>query len=157
MDGHFNINPNYQSIYDDVDATEDEAHYYRRSRQLIDSITKMHKNQGGTILLSGHAGSIETLTRGVVRRRVRPEQLEYQANKVNYCNFAILERDARTKQWTVHTPRSLENPYGGRGSIQSSIPLYSATSNYILTKYLRNKSYGDISYRYRYPYPYRYR
>jgi len=155
MDGHFNINSSYKPIYDDVDATEDESRYYRRSRQLIDSITKIHKNQGGTILLSGHAGSIETVTRGMVRRRARPEQLEYEANKVNYCNFAILERDARTKQWTVHTPRSLENPYGGQGSIQSSIPLYSATSNYILTKYLRNKSYRDTSYRYRYPYRYR--
>jgi hypothetical protein len=148
MDGHFNINVNYSPIYDSVDITEEENRYYKRSRQLIDSIINKHKNQGGTILLSGHAGSIEAVTRGMVRRRARPEYLQLQANKVNYCNFALLERDARTKQWSVHSPRSLENPYGRLRSIQSSIPLYSVTSHYLPLISLRNTNiFGDTSYR----------
>jgi hypothetical protein len=151
MDRHFNINANYSPIYESVDLTEEEKRYYKRSRQLIDAIIDKHKHQGGTILLSGHAASIEAVTRGMVRRRARPEHLLIQANKVNYCNFALLERDARTKQWLVHTPRSLENP-GGFGSIQSSIPLYSVTSHYVHTMYPRNANQsGDHSYRrYRY-------
>jgi hypothetical protein len=155
MDRHFNINASYTPIYDSVDVTEDETRYYERSRQLIDSITKMHKNRGGTILLSGHAGSIETVTRGMLRRRARPEQLEYEANKVNYCNFAILERDARTKQWSVHVPRSFEHPHGGRGLIQTSIPLHSATSGYLATNHLKHIPSGDKLYRHRHRYRYR--
>jgi hypothetical protein len=152
MDKHFNINSNYSPIYDNVDPTEDERRYYKRSRQLIDSIIKIHKNQGGTILLSGHAGSIETITRGMLGRRARPERLIYQANKVNYCNFAILERDAHTKQWSVHSPRSFENPYGRQRTMQSSIPLYRITSHHIPITHLKTYPYADTSYRSRYRY-----
>jgi broad specificity phosphatase PhoE len=149
MDSHFNIDPYYTPIFNTVDPTENEMRYYRRSRQLIDTITKMHKDQGGTILLSGHAGSIETLTRGIRGRRGRPEYLEYQANKVDYCNFAILERDAGTKKWSVHFPSSLENPYGGQRAIRTSIPLYSATSYDLTPPHLRYQPFRDTSYRYR--------
>lgn len=110
---------------------------------MIDAITRTHKQQGGTILLAGHGGSIEAVTRGMVRRRARPNYLLNQASKVNYCNFAILERDARTKQWSVQTPESFENPHGGFQSIQSSIPLYSVTSHYMSAMYLRNQVLTD--------------
>jgi hypothetical protein len=157
MDRHFNINPYYIPIYNTVDPTEDEMRYYRRSRHLIDSLVEAHKYQGGTILLSGHAGSIESLTRGIVRRRARPERLLSEAYKVNYCNFTILERDASTGQWFVHLPITSENPYGGQRTIESSIPLYSPSSQYVLSNHfrgssfpLRSHSYGDALYRYRY-------
>lgn len=116
---------------------------------MIDAIVKAHQKQGGTILLSGHAGSIETLTRGVIRRRARPERLEYEAGKVNYCNFAILERDARTRKWSVHYPSSSEFPTGVQRPIQSSIPLYSATSHYMSSYPLTSGAPGDASRRYR--------
>ncbi|CAF3173343.1 unnamed protein product [Rotaria socialis] len=141
MDRYFNVNPYYTPIYDEVDPEENESNYYERSRLLIDSITKTHKNQGGTILLSGHAGSIEALTRGMLRRRARPERLMYEAEKVNYCNFAILERDARTRRWVVHSPpQSNEDYYIGQSRIRSTIPLYSATSQYIVTNYSNRSS-----------------
>lgn len=124
--------------------SEDETRYYQRSREVIDAITKIHKNQGGTILLSGHGGSIEAVTRGMVRRQARPEYLQHQANRVDYCNFALLERDARTKQWSVRTPASFENPHGSFQSIQSSIPLYAVTSH----QNFRSQSLTDASYRY---------
>ena len=152
-DRHFNINGSYSPIYKNVDLTEEEKRYYKRSRQLLDAIIDKHKYQGGTILLSGHAASIEAVTRGMVRQRIRPEHLLTQANKVNYCNFAILERDARTKQWSVHTPQSSENPQGGFRSIQTTIPLYSATSHYVHTTIPTRKvnQSGDKLYRrYRY-------
>jgi broad specificity phosphatase PhoE len=152
MDRRFNINPSYTPVYGSVDATEDERRYYERSRRLIDSIVKAHKDQGGTVLLSGHAGSIETITRGVLGRRAQPENLRVKAEKVDYCNCAILERDGRTQQWSVHFPSSSENPYGGQRSLQSSIPLYSATSRYLtshsshgLSSSASTHSYGDRS------------
>jgi hypothetical protein len=68
----------------------------------------------------------------MLHRNARPERLLYEADKVDYCNFAILERDGRTRQWSVHFPQSAENPFGGQRPIQSSIPLYRASSHSIL-------------------------
>jgi len=150
MDPHFNINPDYSPLYNTVDPSENERGYYQRSRELIDMIIKTHKNQGGTVLLSGHAASIEALANGMRRSRGETIRLQNQANKVNYSNFAILERDARTKQWIVHSPRSFENPYGGQGTIQSSIPLYSVTSQYLPTIRRRHHPPGDRSRHHRY-------
>jgi len=161
MDRHFHINPYYEPIYESVNTTEDEKRYYERSRLLVDSIIKAHKHTGGTILLSGHAGSIDTLARGTLGHRARPERLQYEADKVNYCNFAILERDAYTHQWTVHSPIRAENPQGRQRTIQSSIPLYRATSINLPTRQLKPSasigSYptGDASMRYRFYYGYR--
>ena len=161
MDRHFNVNPDYSPVYESVDPDENEAGYYKRSRRLIDKITKNHKNQGGTVLLSGHAGSIEVITRGVLGRRGRQQNLVSAAGKVDYCNFAVLERDARTGQWSVHQPQSAMNPHGGQATIQTSIPLYQLSSQYFVTTdqskpVLSNKPHlrGDRSYRYRRRYRY---
>lgn len=141
-DRRFNINAYYAPMYDSVDPREDEREYYRRSRRLIREIIRTHKRQGGTVLLSGHGGSIEAVTRGLrglLQRRGRPERLIQQALKVDYCNFAILERDARTRKWMVHLPDSPNNIYEVQLTMQSSIPLYgvatrSATTQAIVTR-----------------------
>jgi hypothetical protein len=158
MDRHFNINPHYSPVYGSVDPDEGEAGYYKRSRRLIDKITKNHKDHGGTILLAGHAGSIEVITRGVLGRRGRQQNLISAAGKVDYCNFAVLERDARTGEWSVHLPNSPTNPVGGQATIQTSIPLYRLSSQFFVTtdqtqSAFSNKPYlrGDRSYRYRPP------
>jgi broad specificity phosphatase PhoE len=154
-DRHFNINPYYRPAFNKVDVNEDETGYYQRSRILIDAITNAYKNRGGTILLSGHAGSIEALTRGMLQRHARPESLRFYADKVNYCNFAILDRDARSGEWSVHLPVTNENPYGGQRILQTSVPLYSASSQYILKDHIPGRRslygtnpYGNKSFRY---------
>ena len=154
-DRYFNINPYYKPMYSKVDMHEDETGFYQRSRKLIDAIVNAHKNRGGTILLSGHAGSIEALTRGMLQRNARPESLRFQADRVNYCNFALLDRDYRTGEWSVHLPITNENPYGGQQILQTSVPLYSASSQYLLkghhpgrrSLYGRNP-YGNKSFHY---------
>ncbi|CAF1246576.1 unnamed protein product [Rotaria sordida] len=148
MDRHFNINSSYAPFYDTVNATEDEGNYYKRSRRLIDAIVKSHKNQGGTILLSGHAASIEVITRGMLGLSARPERLQYEAGRVNFCNFAILERDASTRQWHVHSPLSNENYYGEYEHIQNTIPLHHATSQYIGRNHSRRSSFYSGFYPY---------
>ncbi|CAF3485930.1 unnamed protein product [Rotaria sp. Silwood1] len=148
MDRHFNIDPYYTPLYDSVDATEDEGLYYQRSQRVIDAIVKTHKNQGGTILLSGHAGSIEAISRGMLGRRARPERLQYEAGKVDYCNFAILERDAYSRQWLVQSPLTNENYYGEHEHLRSTIPLHRATSQFMATNLLR----GSASFARYYPY-----
>jgi hypothetical protein len=134
MDRKFNINSSYAPYYNSVDETEDEVRYYGRSRRLIRDIIRAHKSQGGTVLLSGHGGSIEAVTRGLRglrHRRGRPELLIQEALRVNYCNFAILERDSRTRQWVVRSPESINNPYGAQLSMQSIIPLYGVSTQHI--------------------------
>jgi len=130
-DKRFNVNVGYTPMYKSVDAREDERNYYRRSGHLIREIIRAHKRQGGTILLSGHAGSIEAVTRGLrglLHRRGQAEHLIQEALRVNYCNFAILERDSRTHEWTVRTPQSYAAPYGAELSNQSEIPLYALST-----------------------------
>lgn len=121
-------------MYNSVDATEDEAKYYRRSRRLIREIIRTHKYDGGTVLLSGHGGSIEAVTRGLRgfrHRHGRPEHLIQQALRVDYCNFAVLERDARTRDWVVRMPGSSHNPGRAELSMQSIIPLYGVSTEHI--------------------------
>lgn len=132
-DRKFNIDTSYAPLYNSVDPNEDEGLYYRRSRRLIREIIQRHKHQGGTVLLSGHGGSIEAVTRGLrgfrQRHRHPTELLIQQALQVDYCNFAILERDARTRDWIVRMPESRS----GRAelSLQSVIPLYGFATDVI--------------------------
>lgn len=143
-DGKLNVDPSYSPIYSWVEPSEDERSYYERSRRLIGEIVRTHKSEGGTILLSGHAGSIEAVTRGLrgglFRRRGRAEHLIQESLRVNYCNFAILERDAHTGYWTVQSPESGYQQYPIQLSRHNTIPLYAISTATILqkrkTKYL---------------------
>jgi len=121
-------------MYDSVDASEDQRSYYRRSRHLIREIIRTHKRKGGTVLLSGHGGSIEAVSRGLRgfrhRHFGRAEHLIQQALRVDYCNFAILERDAHTREWIVRMPGS-QNLRGAELSMQSIIPLYGLSTEHI--------------------------
>ncbi|CAF3007138.1 unnamed protein product, partial [Rotaria sp. Silwood2] len=92
MDRRFHIDSSYVPIYGDVDPSENEKQFYRRSHYVIDAIVQAHKNQGGTILLSAHAGSIEAIPpslRGIFNRRAETQNLMYEASRVNYCNFRL--------------------------------------------------------------------
>ncbi|UJR20864.1 hypothetical protein I4U23_023973 [Adineta vaga] len=141
-DKNFNVNPSYAPVYSGVDASEDERAYYRRSRHLIREIIRAHKGQGGTVLLSAHGGSIEAVSRGLRglrQRRGRPEHLIQEALRVDYNNFAILERDARTRDWIVRLPESYNNPYGAHLTRQSVIPLYG-----IATEHITHQTMGHL-------------
>jgi len=133
-DRKFNVNSKYAPIYDAVDPGEDERHYYRRSRHLIREIIRTHKHTGGTVLLSAHGGSIEAVSRGLRgfrHRHERTEHLRQEAVRVDYCNFAILERDAHTREWIVRMPGSSRNPHVAQLSMQSIIPLYGVSTEHI--------------------------
>ncbi|CAF1261247.1 unnamed protein product [Adineta steineri] len=133
-DRRFNINAEYAPMYGGVDESEDERIYYKRSRTLVREIIRAHKRTGGTVLLSGHGGSIEAVTRGLRgmrQRHEKPEHLIQEALRVDYCNFAILERDARTHHWTVRFPDSYNSPYGVQLTQQSVIPLYGPTTEHL--------------------------
>jgi len=133
-DKKFNINTKYAPIYDSIDPDEDERHYYRRSRHLIREIIRTHKHQGGTVLLSAHGGSIEAVSRGLRGFRHRHEKKEHliqEALRVDYCNFAILERDAHTREWIVRMPQAYNNAGGAGLPMQSITPLYGVSTEHI--------------------------
>ena len=118
-------------MYSTIDPNEDERDYYRRSRYLIRNIINQHKYTGGTVLLSGHGGSIEAVTRGLRslrHQRGRPEHLREEANRVSYANFAILERDAHTRRWAVRLP---EGDPSAQLSRQTRIPLYGISTEHL--------------------------
>lgn len=146
QDSKFNINASYKPIYNSVDPNEEERHYYKRSRALIRDIIAAHKYQGGTVLLSGHGGSIEAVTRGLrgfrKRHRRRPEHLIQEALRVDYCNFAILERDAHSQEWNVRLPHEQGNRHGGELSEYSIIPLYGVSTEHITQQTLPNVHRG---------------
>lgn len=132
MDRRFNVDPMYNPIFTSVDPKEDERHYYRRSRHLIEEVIQNHKNTGGTVLLSGHGGSIEAVTRGLRGLRQRhgnTTRLIQEASRVDYCNFAILERHAESGKWMVHLPESSNDVYFVELNEQSIIPLYGIGSH----------------------------
>ncbi|CAF3403073.1 unnamed protein product, partial [Rotaria sp. Silwood2] len=84
MDRRFHIDSSYVPIYGDVDPSENEKQFYRLSRYVIDAIVQAHKNQGETILLSAHAGSIEAIPpslRGIFNRRAETQNLMYEASR----------------------------------------------------------------------------
>lgn len=149
MDPYFGVDASYSPIFDRVDPNEDEQGYYKRSRRFIETIVRNHKKTGGTILLSGHAGSIETLTRGIRRVRAVPENLYALSGKVGYSDFVVLERDAMSQEWVVNVPESLDYPYGGHQPIQTSMPLYRISSQPLLTQLVRAVYPPDYSARVR--------
>ncbi|CAF5007791.1 unnamed protein product, partial [Rotaria socialis] len=122
-DRKFNIDPYYSPIYDRVDSYEDERKYHRRSRLLIHDIVRDHKDHGITRGL-----------RGLFHRRGRPEHIIQQTLTVIYCNVPILERDARTGQWTVQLPSSHRHHRHNNPPAQLSrytiIPLYGISTEY---------------------------
>ncbi|CAF1218128.1 unnamed protein product [Rotaria magnacalcarata] len=135
-DRKFNIDPYYSPMYDRVDSYDDERKYYRRSRLPLHEIVRDHKDQGGTILLTAHGWSIEGITRGLpglFHRHGRPEYLIQQILTVNYCNFAILERDARTGQWTAQLPSSHCHNPPAQLSRYNIIPVYDISTEYLMS------------------------
>lgn len=113
--------------YGDVDSRENESQYYKRSADLMKEIIGVHKKTGGTILLSGHGGSIEALTRALRKRGHRSggaTTLINQSEKVDYCNFAILEYNYSNNKWSVAIPNRSNQLQVVELNERHSIPLF---------------------------------
>ena len=134
MDSYFNIDPTYVPVIRKLNQREDEMGYYRRSRKFMEIIESRHKGQGGTILLTGHAGSIEALTRWLNGSRgAGATRLAAQSGRVDYSNFIIIERDAGSGIWSLRSG-SYDNPQLEPIPTQYSIPLYLASSQYLMSR-----------------------
>ena len=90
--------------------------------------------------MCGHAGSIEVLTRGLLDLPARPERLQYEAGRVNYCDYTILERDRYTGQWFL-PPGSNQHYYTRPQELLHTIPVYHATSQNLQSNALMETTY----------------
>ncbi|CAF0895705.1 unnamed protein product [Rotaria sp. Silwood1] len=97
--GGHNIDRHYRSQMSHLRLLENEYQYYDRSKETMKKIIRFHRKTGGTILLVGHAPSLEVLTRHLMKGLPRPERLAELAGKVDFCSMTIIERESSSKPW----------------------------------------------------------
>lgn len=104
----FNIDVHYKPLITMVkyDIEEDIAKYFRRSAETVKHILQKHQQDGGNILIQGHAGSLEACSHSLLGKSHRSSQ-EFRdlCSKMPYCAVLELQEDAKTKKWTI-----LESP-----------------------------------------------
>lgn len=93
------VDTHYRSQVSDLRIMENEYQYYDRSKEAMKKIIRLHRKTGGTILLVGHAPSLEVLTRHLMNGQPRPERLAELAGKVDFCSMTIVERESSSKPW----------------------------------------------------------
>ncbi|CAF2390561.1 unnamed protein product [Rotaria sp. Silwood2] len=99
INGSYNIDTHYRSQMSHLRLLENEYQYYDRSKETMKKIIRLHRKTGGTILLVGHAPSLEVLTRHLMKGQPRPERLAELAGKVDFCSMTIIERESSSKPW----------------------------------------------------------
>jgi hypothetical protein len=97
--GGYRIDTHYRSQVSDLKLMENEYQYYDRSKDIMKNIIRLHRKTGGTILLVGHAPSLEVLTRHLMNGQPRPERLAELSGKVDFCSMTIVERETSSKPW----------------------------------------------------------
>lgn len=114
----FNIDINYKPLLSLEKLQQDENYtdYYQRSFNATKYLSNIHQNDGGNILVVGHAGTLEVCTRQITGMPVRP-YVEFNATirKVPYLGLAMIEKEAGS------------NSYEIQGSV---IPALGHTSNF---------------------------
>lgn len=99
INGGYHIDTRYPSQTANLLPMENEYQYYDRSKEAMRKIIHLHRKTGGTILLVGHAPSLEVLTRHLMNGQPRPERLAELSAKVDFCSMTIIERSAGSKSW----------------------------------------------------------
>ena len=104
------IDVHYQSQINNLRGMENEYQYYDRSKETMKNIIRLHQKTGGTILLVGHAPSLEVLTRHLMNGQPRPERLAELSGKVDFCSMTIVEKMASSKPWEFRYSLDSQSP-----------------------------------------------
>nr|VZI45195.1 unnamed protein product [Spirometra erinaceieuropaei] len=93
---------------------ETVTHYYERSEMLVNAILEQHKAKDSSILIVAHAASLDTCTRGLLRKRLRSggggggsggmndvEELHRRCLCVPYCGMLVA---VEGKRWHLQEP-----------------------------------------------------
>ncbi|RNA26732.1 Ubiquitin-associated and SH3 domain-containing B [Brachionus plicatilis] len=100
----FNIDTNYKPLLSLERLQQDENYtdYYQRSFNVTKYLSNIHQNEGGNILVVGHAGTLEVCTRQITGMPVRP-YAEFNATirKVPYLGLAMIEKEASSSSFEI--------------------------------------------------------
>ncbi|KAH3887013.1 protein UBASH3A homolog [Dreissena polymorpha] len=85
---------------------EEKIHgYYRRSGETARNIAITHQHDRGSILIVGHAGSLEVCTRQILGHPPRAEgEFRDLCSRVPYCGLLAIEEDPHSKKWKLLDP-----------------------------------------------------
>ncbi|XP_052800510.1 protein UBASH3A homolog isoform X2 [Mya arenaria] len=100
----FNVDLSYKPFVPitKFDMEENIEGYYRRSGETSRNIVIRHQQEGGNILILGHAGSLEVCTRQLLRKTPRPDRdFRDLCAKVPYCGLLSITECLRTQKWSM--------------------------------------------------------
>jgi len=82
----YHVDKSYKPFYpmESLRKDEDEMMYYTRSHFIISSILKNHENEGGNLLIVGHAPTIEVCTRQLTGGQPRINELKFLVLRVPF-------------------------------------------------------------------------
>ncbi|XP_071547941.1 ecdysteroid-phosphate phosphatase isoform X5 [Panulirus ornatus] len=107
MDAGFSINCNYDPLIrkeELKDTHESCEQYYGRNAYVAQSIINTTQSQGGTVLLVGHAATLDTCTRQLVGGAPRSaHEMTSIIKKIPYCSFAFAAQES-TGTWSLEEP-----------------------------------------------------
>ncbi|KAK4299603.1 hypothetical protein Pmani_028134 [Petrolisthes manimaculis] len=103
----YNINHRYDPLIrtdELLDTRESCEQYYARNAYVTQSIINNTQAQGGSVLLVGHAATLDTCTRQLVGGAPRSAQeMTTLIKKIPYCSFAFAGQDT-TGSWSLQEP-----------------------------------------------------
>lgn len=101
----YNIDQNYKPLLclEKLQQDENYTDYYQRSFNVTKFLSNLHQNEGGNILVVGHAGTLEVCTRQITGMPVR-SYAEFNATirKVPYLGLAMIEKQANNNVYEIH-------------------------------------------------------
>ncbi|XP_066944431.1 ecdysteroid-phosphate phosphatase isoform X4 [Macrobrachium rosenbergii] len=107
IEAGFNINKNYDPLIRKEEVKEPHEsceQYYGRNAYVTQSIINTTQAQGGTILLVGHAATLDTCTRQLVGGAPRSaHEMTNIIKKIPYCSFAFASQES-SGSWTLIEP-----------------------------------------------------
>ncbi|CAF1293844.1 unnamed protein product [Rotaria magnacalcarata] len=108
----YNVDRSYKPFYpiESLRKDEDELMFYTRSHYITTSILKKHENDGGNLLIVGHAPTIEVCTRQLTGGQPRINDLKFLVLRVPYLSMHCVAKQI-DGTWKAAKPPILPNKH----------------------------------------------
>ncbi|KAB7504960.1 Protein UBASH3A-like protein, partial [Armadillidium nasatum] len=107
-DTGFNINFYYEPLIrpDELKNSQESCEqFYARSAYVTQSLLSQTQKDGGTILLVGHASTVDTCCRQLIGGLPRSgHDMTSLLKKIPYCSFSYTVQDPKTGGWSLQEP-----------------------------------------------------
>ncbi|VDD79950.1 unnamed protein product [Mesocestoides corti] len=100
----YNVDTGYRSVSstEQLDLQESVSQFYARSTQLVKDILDQHQTTDANILVVGHAATLDSCTRGLLKKRFRSGELHRRCASVPYCGLLCAVEGGR--RWRLEEP-----------------------------------------------------